>query len=161
MRKITGDNLTDFVIPDDTTWVPQHWPWIGLSIDQGPDGVSAYFFLAYKLGVNVCAFWDIFHTAWRAQEAAMKSVGISGFAYLMFVLLSLMHGPYDTASRYHQLQESSREYLCTHARDCPIFALFKEDIIQDFNLNLMGLDDNEAWDVLRKRMLSDRSLKHK
>ena len=86
------------------------WPYLGVSPDQGPDGVCCLNFLRYEAKLNLEAFYDPSHYVWRSQEAAMKGVALMSFAYLMVVVYNLFHGPYDSGNRYHQARQATQEW---------------------------------------------------
>ena len=125
---------------------------LGVSADPDGDGVSGCSFLAYHQKVNMTALRHQSHAVWRDQDAAMKSVGLSGFAHLIDDLLHLITAPFDSASRHHQGRSSTQEYLQHHAESCLSMTMYKPDGTAEVDVDAGEFDGVSEWEA---RMLAD------
>lgn len=115
--------LDFFRVPKDK-WLtsdPYTWPYLGISPDQGPDGVCGGYGMRYGQSQNVEFFYDISHGVWGGQGESMRDVGLESWSHLMVICLNLMHSPWGSEGRYCALMESSKEYLNAVTHRCPLF----------------------------------------
>ena len=144
LKNMTGRGLDHFIVDTARTELaPEFWPSLGISADQGTDGIAASFFMLYNAGVNCEMFWDVAHGVWRDQDLAVSRLGFRSLTYLLVACWNLGHSPYDTCSRFYALQESTDEYLTKYAATCPWLAANHETILTEMDLS----DDVSYWDL--------------
>lgn len=100
---------------------PHGWPYLALTPDQGPDGVSAIYYAQYGQSLNVEVFYDLSHGVWRDQEQAVRDVSLEAFTHLMVIAYNLCHSPWGSEARFCALRESTAEYLDSDLHRCPLF----------------------------------------
>lgn len=130
LQKTTGQSLDFWRVPAGSEAAPSTWPCLGVAPNQGSDGMCFIHYM-FEQRVNVHVWFDPSHGVWRDQEAAMKAIGLSGFAFLMVAAFNLTNGPWDSQPRYIQMLEASNEYMQTQAGTCPLLATFKKDLCKN------------------------------
>lgn len=64
---------------------PESWPYLGICPDQGPDGLCATKFMAYRNSIICEPFFDISHGVWNDQMRATSAVGLQSSVHLMVI----------------------------------------------------------------------------
>ena len=123
LRKCCSTGLDFWRVPREQWWTrdPFSWPYLAITPDQGPDGVSGLYFLRYGESINLDVFWDLSHGVWRDQEGSVRQVQHEAWSHLMVVTWNLAHSPWNSEARFCALRESSEEYLATANELCPLF----------------------------------------
>jgi len=162
LKTMTGRDLDWWRVPEDTTLPAADWPYLGISPDQGPDG---FCFLHYLVGpgrVNAQLWWDPSHGVWRDQERASKLIGLRGFNMLLVVAQNLGHGPWDSASRYAQMTESSKEYLDNMASSCPLLEMYLPQLCKNYDISPVEYEDEvSVKQAVMQAMRDDWNSRHK
>lgn len=141
--------MNHWKVPSGETLDPFKWPYLGVSCDQGSDGMACSFFLRWSTPLCIDFYWDPSHGVWRDQDAAIKVAGLRSFAYLMAAVYNMQHSPWDSAARFAQMRQSTDEYIKTMVRDCPLLEHYLPDILRDWG-NTETIDEAlTAWAIQR------------
>ena len=73
---------------------PLSWPSLGVSLDEGSDGLCAINFAERKLGANVNPHWDDAHGIKNDLNLMPQSVGLWTHTLLMLAARRAFHGPW-------------------------------------------------------------------
>lgn len=137
LQKCTGHNLMHWSQPEHYQ-NRQHWskwPYLSLAADQGSDGFAASWFMKNFLKLNCESVWDPNHGVWRDIELTWSSLKLGPFVRLMTIVMNMTHGPWESGERWHQLAESTDEYLkVMSCESCPLFAHYLEKMADDFGV---------------------------
>lgn len=141
--------MNHWKVPSGETLDPFKWPYLGVSCDQGSDGMACSFFLRWSTPLCIDFYWDPSHGVWRDQDAAIKVAGLRSFAYLMAAVYNMQHSPWDSAARFAQMRQSTDEYIKTMVRDCPLLEHYLPDILSYWG-NTEPIDQAlTAWAIQR------------
>lgn len=130
------------------------WPYLGVCPDQGSDGLCGSAFLKFGRCINLEMFYDVSHGVWRDQEASVKDLGLTGWVHLLVVLFNLQHGPFSSSSKFHELHESTDDYMRDLRHDCPLFQHFLCHLAPDYGLEDF-LHSPDLPDMAASRMKDD------
>lgn len=89
--------------PEWRTW--RTWPHLQVSMDQGPDGIAALFWLWHK-DCSISVSWDPSHGAQNDWKNLLKTLGLMEFWLLMMITWNSPSGPLRDATRHGELSET-------------------------------------------------------
>lgn len=132
----------------------RRWPHLAISLDQGSDGVAAYWWLQ-EVGVCLSAYWDFSHGAQNDWRNMLQDVDMFTFWILMMMVWNCPCGPLTDRTRWQMLLEGWHAMFSNFsASDCPLFLSKVQDILRDRG-GLVGLKDGQQsieealWDELK------------
>lgn len=110
----------------DEAWSKERWsdwPWLGISMDQGSDGlISAAFALQNFFPLNSSLFFDFSHDGHNDLQAALRSCHLMDFILLCMVSANLMHGPNKDDARFNQVRACVKKAYSELDESTPLFA---------------------------------------
>ena len=107
------------------TWAASNWPrwpWMGIALDQGSDGVAATYALEYKFRCNVSKFGDFGHGAHKDVQVALRSAALFDYALVFMVSANVLHGPFSDDQRFHQIRDAMKLAYRDLSEETPLFA---------------------------------------
>ena len=119
---------------------PLSWPSLGVSLDEGSDGLCAINFAERKLGANVNPHWDDAHGIKNDLNLMMQSVGLWTHTLLMLAARRAFHGPW-AEDRYFSTVSDSLQSLVHHLLpgECPLLGHLTPRILWDHgDMHLLG-----------------------
>ena len=120
----TGEGLSQYILHNDLAKRPENpmdWPWLGVSLDRGPDSWAAKQYMKYFLKANVEEFPDQSHDNWNDVRASLREVGVWQNVLVMVLALNLSHGPWAEGKWYEKLRRAFFEYHSISNSNDPIF----------------------------------------
>ena len=154
LQQYTGSGISRYIVHREEERRlpnPMDWPWLGVSLDRGPDSWAAKQFAKYFLHVNWEEFPDQSHDNWNDVRGALRETGLWTHVLVMILALNLSHAPYSEGKWHDKLTAAFLEYhTLASARD-PIFVWLLPRILSDRG-QLHRLCENniaqEVWDSL-------------
>jgi len=129
-------------------WAFKPGPWkvqplLVLSTDAGPVNMAAYSFMQNKLRLRCLLLWDISHRHWNDAKAILSEAGLWTMVLETTFTWNLYHGPWSSASWFHQAHEASIEFARVAQADDPVLLYCAEGILTDRGLT-PGLDQGTS-----------------
>lgn len=119
---------TRFAGLDAFNWTPlwpkdwRLWPCLGLSMDLGSDGVSAFHAMCYKWRVNVFLLADESHSIKKSFNEMLRMTGLWELFLLMLVTFNLEFGPRQEESRRTEIRHALQScYAGRRPSQCPLY----------------------------------------
>eukprot|EP00971_Amphidinium_carterae_P351489 6492139-Amphidinium_carterae.1 len=149
--KTAGKSLDAFTI--DRAVAPRSWPYLGVTPDQGSDGVCAGWYLKHR-EINAEFFYDISHGIWNDQQLAVQAVGLKAFTHLLVVVMNLAHSPWNSSARFQQLKDSTEEYLPMLV-ECPLLQHYLSDVVSELGLGSWDWENRSAIEAVSEHLAQD------
>lgn len=106
---------------------------MSLAADHGSYGIAAPWFMKNFIKLNCESVWGPDHGVWRGVVLACSALKLGPLVRLMTIVMNITHGPCENGERYHQLAESTDEYLkVMSCESCAMFAHYLDEIADDF-----------------------------
>eukprot|EP00971_Amphidinium_carterae_P352915 6492771-Amphidinium_carterae.4 len=144
---VTGEGLMRFQpLP---ALNPRYWPCLSVAADQGSDATAAYYFMVNKLKMNVELWPDSSHQWQRDIINSWSGLKWKGWTQCMVAVLNFQHGPWEGASRFHELQATSHElFTCLKSESHPFLVKYQSEILQE-----LDMDNVETEEGLHSRIV--------
>eukprot|EP00971_Amphidinium_carterae_P224020 4445243-Amphidinium_carterae.1 len=144
---VTGESLMRFQpVP---ALNPRSWPCLSIAADHGSDATAAYYFMVNKLKMNVELWPDSSHQWQRDIINSWNGLKWKGWTQCMVAVLNFQHGPWEGASRYHELQATSHElFTCLKSESHPFLVKYQSEILQE-----LDMDNVETEEGLHSRIV--------
>lgn len=141
----------------DEAWSTERWsewPWLGISMDQGSDGLSAAFALQNFFSLNCSLFFDFSHGGHKDLQAALRACHLMDFILLYMVSANLMHGPNKDDARFNQARACMKKAYAELDESTPLFAAVVPAIADELMREGVTFPkdtplEQEVWDHLK------------
>eukprot|EP00971_Amphidinium_carterae_P093223 1844765-Amphidinium_carterae.3 len=144
---LTGQDIMQFRPLPGTN--PRCWASLSLAADQGSDATAAYYFMVNKLKMNVELWPDSSHQWQRDIINSWNGLKWKGWTQCMVAVLNFQHGPWDGASRFHELRATANElFRCLKSESHPFLVKYQTEILQE-----LGMDNAETEEGLHSRIV--------
>ena len=124
LQQYTGSGISRYILHSEKEKRlsnPMDWPWLGVSLDRGPDSWAAKQFAKYFLHVNWEEFPDQSHDNWNDVRGALRETGLWTHVLVMVLILNLSHGPFSEGKWHDKLTAAFLEYHSLASARDPVF----------------------------------------
>ena len=125
---------------------PSTWTSLTLSTDQGSDMQSGIYFMIHHLGLNVDFLPDQSHQWQRDAIASWGKLGWTGWTRLCTAVMNTWHGPFESGSRFSELQASGSD-LVTMLRksEQPLILALQDELVDELALRDVAVAGEDIW----------------
>ena len=133
------------------------WPWCGVAMDLGSDGLAASSALLHLYDCNITRFDDFSHGANNDLKVTLKACGLFSFWLVCMISWNLPYGHDQDEQRRRQLRECmAHVYEAETFESCVLFKEWSAQMLSDWINNgneLPGVKaaEEELWDALVAR----------
>lgn len=127
-----ASGATRLEIPHDYT--DNKAPALTISADECSINLSAYQYLAHRLGARIVLMRDQAHRCWRDYKLAVTGAGLWPTVLELMHCMNCRHGPWSSQAWFRQTVESVQLHSKVASSGCPMFQALVGRIAFDFGL---------------------------
>ena len=132
---ICGSGVEAFIVEKEKLEKWHDWeklPLLVMNVDQGSDGWTSVWFMAFHMQCAILPINDISHRIWNDMQGSLREAGLWSLSKLLTIACNFDHGPWQSA-RWLESCRSAACLYCEHTNheEDPIFMELSHRIALD------------------------------